>query len=125
PAVEGWPVWSPDGKYLYFASDRAGSMNLWRVPIEDQTGRVLGPAEAVTTPSPYSAQLSFSLDGRRLVYSQIVRRANLQQVGFDPDKETAIRTASPAGRLTESGSPSTQTGAASGKSGLSTQTGAD
>jgi Tol biopolymer transport system component len=87
-AVEGWPVWSPDGKYLYFASDRAGSMNLWRVPIEEQTGKVLGPAEAVTTPSPYSAHLSFSLDGRRLAYSQVARSANLQQVGFDPDKET-------------------------------------
>jgi Tol biopolymer transport system component len=88
PAVEGSPVWSPDGKYLYFASDRAGSMNLWRVPIEEQTGKVLGPAEAVTTPSPYSAQLSFSLDGRRMAYSQILSRGNLQQVGFDPDKET-------------------------------------
>ncbi len=88
PAVEGSPVWSPDGKNFYFASDRAGSMNLWRVPIEEQTGRVLGPAEAVTTPSPYSAHLSFSLDGRHLAYSQIVRSGNLQQVGFDPDKET-------------------------------------
>lgn len=87
PAIEGSPVWSPDGKYLYFASDRAGSMNLWRVPIEEQTGRVLGPPEAVTTPSPYSAQLSFSRDGRRLAYSQIVRSGNLQQVGFDPGKE--------------------------------------
>lgn len=87
-AVEGSPVWSRDGKYLYFASDRAGSMNLWRVPIEEQTGKVLGPAEAVTTPSSYSAHLSFSLDGRRMVYSQILSRGNLQQVGFDPDKET-------------------------------------
>ncbi|HVG26394.1 MAG TPA: protein kinase, partial [Acidobacteriaceae bacterium] len=51
PDVEGSPVWAPDGKYLYFASDRAGSMNLWRVPIEEQTGKVLGPPEAVTTPS--------------------------------------------------------------------------
>src|SRR6266516_643050 len=87
-AVEGSSVWSPDGKYLYFASDRAGSMNVWRVPIEEQTGKVLGPPEAVTTPSPYSAQLSFSRDGQRMVYSQMVRVANLQQVGFDPAKET-------------------------------------
>src|SRR5262249_9316026 len=28
------PAWSPDGRYLYFASDRGGSMNLWRVPID-------------------------------------------------------------------------------------------
>src|SRR6266567_2346326 len=89
-AVEGSSVWSPDGKYLYFASDRAGSMNVWRVPIEEQTGKVLGPPEAVTTPSPYSAQLSFSRDGQRMVYSQMVRVANLQQVGFDPAKETVM-----------------------------------
>jgi Tol biopolymer transport system component/serine/threonine protein kinase len=88
PAIDGSPVWSPDGKYLYFASDRGGSLNVWRVPIEEQTGKVLGPAEAVTTPSAYSAHLSFSLDGRRMVYSQILSRGNLQQVGFDPDTET-------------------------------------
>ena len=87
-AVEGSPIWSPDGKYLYFGSDRAGSMNVWRVPIEEQTGKVLGPAETVATPSPHSAQLSFSRDGKRMAYSQIVRGANLQEVGFDPVKET-------------------------------------
>jgi eukaryotic-like serine/threonine-protein kinase len=88
-AATDWnPVWSPDGKYLYFASDRGGSMNLWRVPVEEQSGKVLGQLEAVTTPSPYSAHLSFSQDGRRMVYVQTVSTRNLQQVGFDPAKET-------------------------------------
>jgi eukaryotic-like serine/threonine-protein kinase len=87
-AVEGSPVWSPDGKYLYFASDRSGSMNVWRVPIEETTGKVLGPAEAVTTPSPYSAQLSFSRDGKRMVYMHMVTSGNLQRVAFDPVRET-------------------------------------
>jgi Tol biopolymer transport system component len=89
PAMDWNPVWTPDGKYLYFASDRGGSMNLWRVPIEEQTGKVLGPPQAVTTPSPYSGHLSFSGDGRRMVYSHLISSANLQQVGFDPNKETA------------------------------------
>jgi len=87
-AMDWNPVWSPDGKYLYFASDRGGSMNLWRVLIEEQTGKILGPPEAVTTPSPYSGHLSFSSDGRRMAYAQLISRANLQQVGFDPNKET-------------------------------------
>jgi TolB protein len=87
-AIESSPVWSPDGKYLYFASDRGGSMNVWRVPIEEQSGKVLGPAEAVTTPSSYSTHLSFSRDGRHMVYSQVISRGNLQQIAFDPDKET-------------------------------------
>jgi Tol biopolymer transport system component len=88
PAMDWNPVWSPDGKYLYFASDRGGSMNLWRVPIEENSGKVLGPPEAVTTPSPYSGHLSFSRDGKRIAYAQIISRANLQQVGFDPRRET-------------------------------------
>jgi Tol biopolymer transport system component len=46
------------------------------------------PTEAVTTPSRYSAHLSFSLGGRRMVYSQLKSRANLQQVGFDPGTQT-------------------------------------
>ncbi len=88
PAMDWNPVWSPDGKYLYFASDRGGSMNLWRVPIDENSGRVLGQPEAVTTPAPYIAHLSFSGDGKRIVYAQIVSRANLQQIGFDPRMET-------------------------------------
>ena len=88
PAMDWNPVWSPDGRYLYFASDRGGSMNLWRVPIEENSGRVLGQPEAVTTPSPFSAHLSFSRDGKRIAYAQIISRANLQQVGFDPIRET-------------------------------------
>jgi eukaryotic-like serine/threonine-protein kinase len=49
---------------------------------------VLGQPEAVTTPSPYSGHLSFSRDGKRIAYAQIISRANLQQVGFDPRTET-------------------------------------
>lgn len=86
-AVEGSSVWSPDGRYLYFTSDRAGSMNVWRVPIDEQTGRLLGPAEPLTTPSSYSAQLSFSRDGTRVAYAQIASAANLKRIEFDPDKE--------------------------------------
>jgi Tol biopolymer transport system component len=90
PAMDWNPVWAPDGNYLYFVSDRAGSMNLWRVPIEEQTGKVLGPPEAVTTPSPYVSHLSFSRDGHRMVYVSMIRSGNLRRVAFDPVKETVI-----------------------------------
>ena len=33
------PVWSPDGKFLYFVSDRGGNMGFWRVPIDQETGK--------------------------------------------------------------------------------------
>jgi Tol biopolymer transport system component len=77
------PVWSPDGHYLYFSSNRGGSMNLWRVPIEEQSGRVLGAPEPVTTPSPYSGQLSFSRDGTLLAYADRISSTKMQRVGFD------------------------------------------
>jgi TolB protein len=84
-AVDWNPVWSPDGRYLYFVSDRGGSMNLWRVPVDERTGHVQGTPEPVTTPSAYSQYPSFSRDGRRLAYVQLINRVHLQEVGFDAE----------------------------------------
>lgn len=81
------PVWSPDGKFLYFACDRGGSMNLWRVPLEEQTGRVTGPPEPLTTPSSYAQQVAFSRDGRRAAYVNQVSSTNIFKVEFNPYKE--------------------------------------
>src|SRR4029079_13717985 len=78
------PVWSRDGKYLYFLSNRGGSMNLWRVPIDELSGIVTGPLEPATLPSANSQHISFSADGRNLVYVEVNRRENTFQVGFDP-----------------------------------------
>ena len=78
------PVWSPDGRWLYFSSDRAGSMNIWRVPIDECSGKVAGAFEQVTTPATDSSQISFSKDGRRMTYTQRNRSANLQSMAFDP-----------------------------------------
>jgi Tol biopolymer transport system component len=85
-ALDWNPVWSPDGRYLYFASDRGGSMNLWRVAIDEASGRLLGALEPVTTPATYSGYISFSRDGRHLVYAQVGNQINIQQVGFDTVK---------------------------------------
>ena len=37
-ALDWGPRWSPDGRYLYFSSDRGGSMNIWRIAIDEATG---------------------------------------------------------------------------------------
>jgi Tol biopolymer transport system component len=89
PAVDdlylNWnPVWSPDGRYLFFASDRSGSMNLWRLPIDEETGRVREDAEPLTTPSQWSGLLSLARDGRRILYATRDRRANLVRTALDP-----------------------------------------
>ncbi len=90
-ASTNWnPVWSPDGKYLYFASDRSGNMNFWRVAIDEETGRVLSEPEAVVTPSKFSRHLSFSRDGKRMIYVQTNNQSNIQAVEFDANKEKVV-----------------------------------
>jgi Tol biopolymer transport system component len=79
------PVWGPDGRHLYFSSDRGGSVNLWRLPVTP-AGRAAGPPESLTTPSPYVAFPSISRDGRRLVYSSISRRGQVMRAAFDADR---------------------------------------
>jgi len=89
-AVDWNPVWSPDGRYLYFSSDRGGSMNLWRVPIDEQSGQALGSPAPITTPSRFVAHMSFSGDGSRLAYASFDLERNIQAVAFDPVNETTV-----------------------------------
>ncbi|HEX5873796.1 MAG TPA: beta-propeller fold lactonase family protein, partial [Pyrinomonadaceae bacterium] len=90
-ASTNWnPMWSPDGKFLYFASDRSGNMSFWRVAIDEQTGKVLSEAEAVSTPSNLSRHLSFSRNGRRLIYVQTDQQSNIQAIKFDSKSEKTV-----------------------------------
>ncbi|MCZ6696515.1 MAG: protein kinase, partial [Acidobacteria bacterium] len=77
------PIWSPDGRFLYFCSDRSGSMNIWRVPIEEETGRTLGPPQAVTTGVTSVGHVTITADGRRLAYVSGDNFNNLQKLDFD------------------------------------------
>jgi eukaryotic-like serine/threonine-protein kinase len=77
------PVWSPDGKFLYFASDRGGNMNLWRVSVDEQTGKQLGEPESVTTPSKYARHITMSRDGKLLGYVRYESQSNVQSLNFD------------------------------------------
>jgi len=77
------PEWSPDGRYLYFASNRGGPMNLWRVAIDEASGRTLGAPEPVTTPSLWVGGLSFSRDGRHLAYGSLDWRTTLMHAPLD------------------------------------------
>ena len=85
------PAWSPDGRFLYFSSDRGGTMNLWRVGIDEKTGKVLGPPEPVTTPASWVSHATFSRNGD-LLFSTLTERSNVMKVGFDPAREAVIES---------------------------------
>jgi Tol biopolymer transport system component len=91
PSMDWNPVWSPDGKYLYFSSDRTGSMNLWRVPIAEKSGKLLGEPEAVTTGAGTSSQhISLAQDGRRIAYVSQEEIKNLRKIAFDSSTEKVV-----------------------------------
>jgi Tol biopolymer transport system component len=90
PWLDWNPVWSHDGKHLYFSSDRGGTLNLWQVPIDEVSGEVLGEPEAVTTPSTWVGHMSISRDGRRIVYTSRVSLKNLYKIAFDPVTESVV-----------------------------------
>ncbi|HEX6043757.1 MAG TPA: protein kinase [Pyrinomonadaceae bacterium] len=89
-STEWNPVWSPDGKFLYFASDRSGNMSFWRLAIDEQTGKTNREPEAVFTPSTFNRHLSFSRDGRRMIYVQTEQQANIQAIKFDQKTEKTV-----------------------------------
>jgi Tol biopolymer transport system component len=82
--VDCSPTWSPDGQYLFFSSDRGGSMNLWRVAVDEATGMAKGAPEPVTTPSSNSALVTMSADGKRLAYVEQSWTQNLIRAAFPP-----------------------------------------
>ena len=77
------PCWSDDG-WLYYAGNRGGSFNIWRVRVQMATGAVTERAQAVTAPALAVGHLSVSVDGRRVAYAAIDAHANVQRVSIDP-----------------------------------------
>jgi len=77
-ALDWAPSWSSDGKYLYFVSNRGGSMDFWRQRISEK-GEPFGNPLRMTTglEMRYAA---FSSDGGRLAYSKDQRRSNLWRI---------------------------------------------
>jgi Tol biopolymer transport system component len=94
-ALDWSPTWSPDGRYLYFSSNRGGTMNLWRVAIDERTGRLEAEPEPVTTPSTWSGRFSFSSDGSRLAFATQSYRSALFRASFDARRESVTGLAAP------------------------------
>jgi serine/threonine protein kinase/Tol biopolymer transport system component len=77
------PVWSSDGRYLYFSSNRGGTFDVWRMPISQTTGRPVGASEPVTISSEWTAEPRMSRDGRRIIYSSGRYTKRIMRLPFD------------------------------------------
>ena len=86
PSLDWNPVWSADGSYLYFASDRAGGTSaIWRVAIDENTGEVRGDPKQVSTSESMQGSLSLSRAADTLAYVSRREIVNVRRVAFDPN----------------------------------------
>jgi eukaryotic-like serine/threonine-protein kinase len=84
--MNSYPIWSPDGNYLYFNSNSTGRLGIRRVPIDEVTGRTLGEPELVPTQAGQSYELSIARDGRRMAFTSNRESANIFRVAFDAQR---------------------------------------
>lgn len=89
-ALDWNPIWSPDGKFVYFCSNRNGGAGIWQIRVGEETGEKLGEPEAVTAPLAQSWMLTVSRDGGSLVYVRRQSIENIQRAEFDPVKKQIV-----------------------------------
>jgi serine/threonine-protein kinase len=83
-AVDFAPIWSPDGRFLYFASDRGGTMGIWRVGIDERSGRARGGPEPIASGVDVAMDLPhLSRDGRTLLFRSKIESVNPAAIAFD------------------------------------------
>jgi tricorn protease len=94
-AKEIWPMWSPDGKTLYYVSDRSGAENIWTKPLggtahevtKFRDGRVLWPA--------------ISNDGRTIVFERDFGIWKMNVASGEAARVSVTLRGAPAGETTE------------------------
>lgn len=66
----GAPEFSPDGRYVYFSSERSGNPNLWRIPVDG------GEAEMLTDWKGEMGAYHVSPDGSWVAFAGMAPRAD-------------------------------------------------
>jgi serine/threonine-protein kinase len=72
------PAWSPDSRFVYFASSRGGALNIWKIAASG------GEPDQITAGQGQDAELDVSFDGKRIVFSTYRESINIAEVRLEP-----------------------------------------
>ncbi|HEV2422489.1 MAG TPA: LpqB family beta-propeller domain-containing protein [Candidatus Acidoferrales bacterium] len=87
------PAWSPDGRSIYSASGRAGTVNIWKDSLRG------GAGEQITAGQGEDAQLDVSSDGKSIVFSTWRTNTNIARLDLSakgPQQKVEMLTTDPA-----------------------------
>ena len=87
------PQWAPDGRHLFWVSDRGGSRDVYRVRL-DAAGAPAGKPERLTTGAD-AHTISLSADGRRLAYARFRTLSNIWSIPVPTARTVSIAGARP------------------------------
>jgi eukaryotic-like serine/threonine-protein kinase len=87
-AMDGNAVWSHDGRFVYFSSNRNGSLSIWRQAIDEESGMLSGEPELIPAKSANSVLLTIARNGERMAYTNRIVQTNIRRIGFDAARGT-------------------------------------
>jgi Tol biopolymer transport system component len=87
------PVWSRDGRTLYYVSNREGPRDVFALDMSGQVPARAAPVRVTTGMGAHS--IDFSVDGARIVYAAYTSSANIWSMPIPTDPPASSASATP------------------------------
>ncbi|HJW94490.1 MAG TPA: protein kinase [Thermoanaerobaculia bacterium] len=84
------PIWSADGRYVYFGSDRGGTMGLWRIAVDERSGKAEGAPANVPVPARFAGHFTIDRSGKQLLFAAFERFDSIRRAPLTGGDVTTI-----------------------------------